>query len=132
MKYLNRLRSEGVRPADVVVLSPYRFERSVVNGDLGGLACNLQPLDRAEPDSFRFATVASFKGLESHVVVLVDFDAIEGARRSTELYVAMSRSRSLLAIFLPETERLAYDRLAAAMGARLVGELASPQATRPL
>ena len=47
----------------------------------------------AARDEIRTATVAKFKGLESHAVVLVDVDRVEHERDRRALYVGMSRAK---------------------------------------
>ena len=56
-----------------------------------------------EPGAIRVATISRFKGLESDVVVMVNVDAMEGARNESLLYVGMTRARALLILLIVDT-----------------------------
>ncbi|MFZ9201313.1 MAG: NERD domain-containing protein [Opitutales bacterium] len=83
-------------PEEVVVLSLRGAGRECYAGreTLGGLRrAEFNPLLPAGRDEIRTATVAKFKGLESHAVVLVDIDRVENERDRRALYVGMSRAK---------------------------------------
>lgn len=83
-------------PEEVVVVSLRGAGRECYAGrdELGGLRrAEFNPLVAAARDEIRTATVARFKGLESHAIVLVDIDRIEQERDRRALYVGMSRAK---------------------------------------
>ena len=73
-----------------------------------------------ETRGVRFSTVASFKGLESDVVLLVDIDDLSDEAQSL-VYVGASRARVLLHVFLAESTRERFGELATAFGRRSAG-----------
>lgn len=119
-KCINRFLSEGIRPEQIVVLSPRRLENS---GLRLGLRSVPFPLRQGEEDdgtserAIRFATIGAFKGLEADAVVLVDLDFLSADESSMEVYVGASRAKSLLAVFLWEGMEGAYAERAQAFGA---------------
>jgi superfamily I DNA/RNA helicase len=120
---LTLLIAEGVALADVVILSPVRFERSAAAQLAHDPTYPVIPLAsksgrpprRGEP--VVFSTVHAFKGMESPVVILMDVDRMTGEGPQALLYVAMSRARSHLIVLLHERLR---PVLQAAVQRRLV------------
>lgn len=105
-KVLLRLATEpGIVPDDVVILSRYRLELSAAGKLVDSAHFRVRlvgdsSLNDNRIPTFRFATAQAFKGMESKVVVLCDVDRIENDDDRSLLYVAMSRSRSLLTVLL--------------------------------
>jgi hypothetical protein len=102
---LKRLCAEpDIAPEDIIVLSRYRIEQSIVGRVPDSASYEIRPVDanvsRHRVPTIRFATVQAFKGMESKVVVLCDIERIEGDDDRSLLYVAMSRARSLLTVLL--------------------------------
>jgi DNA polymerase III delta prime subunit len=107
---LRRLLTDGVKPADIVVVSRYRLSNSGVVGAEGGDHFRLVEVDDPVPISsrvpvIRFATAQAFKGMESPVVVLCDVDQVTNGEPQALLYVAMSRARSQLTVLAHEQVR---------------------------
>jgi superfamily I DNA/RNA helicase len=77
----------------------------------------------------RYCTVSSFKGMESDVVVLVNVDDLHSPEARQALYVGLSRSRAVLAVFMSEAVRDEYEDLASEFGERLAatGTSGAPQ-----
>lgn len=93
----------GLNPADVVILSRYRFEQSAAAGVTNTATFCVSPIDcprKTYKPTFAFATAQAFKGMESKAIVLCDVDRIESDEDRSLLYVAMSRARSLLTVLL--------------------------------
>lgn len=99
-----------LRPGQVALLGPHRFENSALCGKawLRKVAI-LEDLDcwRADQGIF-YSTIRSFKGLEADAVVILEIPEKEASPHftTTDLYVACSRAKHLLAV-LPQTERAA-------------------------
>lgn len=109
---------EGGDAADLVVLSPFDFDRSVASGLDGGDAYRVVDIRAAAVTgggavpTVSFCTVQAFKGLESPAVVLCDIEAVDDREPQSLLYVGMSRARSHLTVLLHERTRPAVTRLA--------------------
>jgi superfamily I DNA/RNA helicase len=90
-----------------------------------GLIGSLPPLfdisrggiDSAPADAIRFSTVASFKGLEADIVLLLDVDDLESVGALSSIYVGASRAKVLLVLFLDEGVRSALSEQARRFGA---------------
>lgn len=124
-KIVNRLLSDSLRPSDIILLSRRRHENSVVRNGLPNVPFPItefdpqhEPSDRAIP----FATVGSFKGLESDAVLMIDVDDLSDPDALLSVYVGASRARAYLAFFIAETQTQAYQARAAAFGAGLAGK----------
>jgi VIT1/CCC1 family predicted Fe2+/Mn2+ transporter len=59
-----------------------------------------------QPNAIRYSTIAGFRGLESDAIVVVGVDELTSESVHSLLYVAASRARALLAIFINEEVRL--------------------------
>jgi hypothetical protein len=108
---LRRHLADGVKAADIVVISRFRLENSGVAGVDGGDIFRLAEVGGpVGVDEFlqigprvprvRFVTVQAFKGMESPVVVLCDVEQVSEEEPQALLYVAMSRARSLLTVLV--------------------------------
>jgi hypothetical protein len=107
---LRRLLSGGVKAQDIIILSQSRLTNSGVAGLDGGADFKLVEVDdtlpvRSRVPLIRFATVQAFKGMESQVIVLCDVEHITHGEPQSLLYVAMSRARGHLTVFLNEQTR---------------------------
>jgi hypothetical protein len=114
---------QGIRPADIVVLSPRRLENSCLSNGLISVPAPLTDLGKGEPapGGILFSTVHGFKGLESLAIALADVDNILTPRNAAAVYVGASRAQILLAVFLrksPEDEQ-AYAKRAFEFGQRM-------------
>lgn len=106
---LKRLLADGIKPADIIVLSRFRFQNSSAASLKDGIHFRIVETGDTVRIServpvIRFATAQSFKGMESPVIVLCDIDQITDGEQAM-LYVAMSRARSQLTIFVHERAR---------------------------
>ena len=111
---VERLVKEKMSIADVIILSPRRLENSGLSGveRIAGFPLNdITRRDAAVPDSLRFSTIHSFKGLESPVVIVVDIDQVDSDEPQSLLYVAMSRARSHLILMISDVARPSLERL---------------------
>ncbi len=113
-KSLSALLDSGVKPEDIVILAPKRFEKSAaaalqaVDGipisDLGDIS--------GEPGRcIVFTTIHSFKGMESPTIVLCGISNIDTDEERALLYVGMSRARSHLVLVANEKLKAALPEL---------------------
>lgn len=109
---LDRLMGRGgLSPSEITILSPKPFAESTAARLSGKHAAGLIELDEFAlrhfpPAKVSFAEIASFKGLENEVVILVDLcQTSTGPRSIADQYVGMSRARSLLIMIFLEVVR---------------------------
>jgi len=105
---LRHLLADGVKASDIVVLARTRLANSGIAGIDGGTNFKLAEVDEVERSRVpvvRFATIHSFKGMESPVVVLCDVSHVSENEPQALLYVAMSRARSQLTVLVGEQAR---------------------------
>lgn len=92
---LDELISSGIKPSQITLLSPFKYEKSVAS-KLTKYKIDLYHLDAT---TITYSTIQGFKGLENSVIFLLD---IQTYNKPDLMYVGMSRARTLLYIF--ETE----------------------------
>ena len=101
---LARLVEEDIPVEDIVILSPRRLENSCLAKikQISGFPVvdSSRKLNRSKTQCIRFSTVHAFKGLESKVVMVVDVEKAVESNWQSLMYVAMSRARSLLFMFV--------------------------------
>ena len=105
---IKQLTNNGILLDDIVVLSPMRYERSVV-GTMDQFPVSTDRLCRK--GKLLFSTVQSFKGLESPVIILTDFDSIDYDQKKNLLYVGMTRARSALYILVSDKARRTMNEM---------------------
>lgn len=96
--------ARGLRPDQITILSPFRFERSTVAQVAEQLPRRLVDIGSGSTDdgtALRFSTVAGFKGLESDGLILSDVKDLTSAHALLEIYLGASRACALLAVLLP-------------------------------
>ena len=105
---LDHLLRDGVRQDDIVLLSAVRMSHSVAN-ELQEYPISTERTERK--NKLLFSTVHSFKGLESPVVILIDFDSIDYNQRKHLLYVGMTRARSALYVIMSDKAKRTMDEM---------------------
>ena len=104
---IGRLLKDGMQISDIAVLAPHKLEKTSLAGTERILKHPFQDISQGEDSgnemALRFSTAHSFKGLESPVAILLDFDEFKNRDPQSVRYVAMSRARSLL-VFLSSQE----------------------------
>jgi hypothetical protein len=127
-KVVSGILDEGLRPEDLILLSPRRFSESVASQ----LACRCKTGTVVASDlrsglvpqrvTVGFATIQAFKGMESPCIVICDLENIETEDSQALLYVGMSRARSHLVMMVHKGIR---ERLAGALLRELTKERSS-------
>lgn len=98
--FIEACLQDGFKAGDIVLLSPKG------NESLGKeLEVDCQWSGRIGPypagaGKISHATIQGFKGLEAPVVVVTDFDEIDGAHQQTLFYIGLSRALHRLGVFL--------------------------------
>lgn len=101
-KELTSLLAGGTRPGNIVVLSRYNLENSMLSNER--TVCGLtvkQSMDIFDTSAhtLKYYTIQSFKGLESNVVFLIDVDGFLGISDRAMNYIGMSRAKIMLYVF---------------------------------
>ena len=84
------------RPEDIIVLSMRGAGKESFAGKAEAAGYRLVPYDANsayEEGTIRTSTVFKFKGMESHVVILTDVDALATTRDRRKAYVGMTRAK---------------------------------------
>jgi ATP-dependent exoDNAse (exonuclease V) beta subunit len=102
---IRKLKSEGVAASDIVILGRRRLSNSCLAGaaEIGGFRiADLAALNGAAPplDAIPYATIHGFKGLESPIAIIADVNDVTSADEQALLYIAMTRARSSLSLYL--------------------------------
>ncbi len=100
---IGRLISQGLTPRRITILSPRRREKSCLASVDSIHGIHLYNFPEEKPDGIRFATIRSFKGLESDVVFLIDIVGGAPVCTDADIYVGGSRARYLLYVFVQES-----------------------------
>jgi hypothetical protein len=113
------LLSEGMNPSDLVLLSAKKFPESVASkvscatpkhGTVSVVEIRSGVTPYATGSKLGFATVQSFKGMESSVVIFCDVETVSDDEPQALLYTGMSRARSLLVMMVREPVREAIAK----------------------
>lgn len=124
---IRRWLDSGLTPAEITILSLNRLENGPLSDGLPkGVPASLVDLGSEsgrEPSqsAIRFSTVAGFKGLESDAVIFLDAGDLSCVERSADLYVGLSRARSMMAVGLSESQRPTFELRAIEFGQRIAG-----------
>jgi len=99
MNLISRLIDDGqLKPDQIVILSPYKRERSVASAEKLGRWRIYDLVPGSDAPGITFTTIRAFKGLESDVIIIADIDGGTWSMNAQALYVAASRAKHLLAI----------------------------------
>jgi hypothetical protein len=95
------LNKEKISPVSITILSPFRFEDSVVTN----INVKIKEYGSKSKGYISFCTIYSFKGLENSIILLIDIDSYDNSRL---LYVGLSRAKTMLHVF--ESEKAHKER----------------------
>jgi hypothetical protein len=93
------IAEEGVAQEDIVILSSHALGGSSFAGRRVG-PYSITPYEEGRR-GVRFASIRSFKGLESPIVVLTELGDLPDAAREQQIYVGLSRARNHCLIVAP-------------------------------
>lgn len=93
------LTEEELKPEQITILSPYRYENSVV----ALISSEIPVSNKHDPGKIFFSTIDAFKGLENSVIIITDISDIRWEKDISRMYVGMTRAMSALYIFLSES-----------------------------
>lgn len=111
LKQINRIIDGKLTPNNIVILSPKKFENSIANQlpEIKNLKHSSEILN-SKSNAF-FATIQSFKGMESDYIIIADIDDITSDIAKSILYVGMSRAKFGLIININDLNKKAYKEL---------------------
>ena len=116
---IDDLLAGNIRLDQVVVLSRRRLANSGIPRSLpNGIVLWEAGQPKPSRPHVEFSTIASFKGLERDVVILVGIDDLSGDNARVSLYVGLSRAKGVLVPFVSESQRKRYRELAELLGRR--------------
>lgn len=105
---IKKIKKQRIDMSDVMILSTHRFSKSVIYDErLFESICKFQVMTSANnhlllPESLKYCTIHSFKGLEAKVIILVDIKPPENEDEKALLYTGISRANTLLYLFFDE------------------------------
>lgn len=102
----------GTPSKDIVILSTYKLENSVLCGISN--MCNMKlhenkTLYDQKNSHLNYYTVQSFKGLESSVILYIDIPGFKSLQNRQMNYVAMTRARAMLYLYVDSNIMEEYD-----------------------
>ncbi|GMU85155.1 MAG: hypothetical protein AMXMBFR48_03970 [Ignavibacteriales bacterium] len=112
-KLLSKLSENKLPLHELIIVSPRKFENSCSNSFSGFTIREIKSTSEisATQNFFGFATVQSYKGMESNYVVITDIEDLTSEIAKSLLYVGMSRARYGLTLLIAEAMRSDYREL---------------------
>jgi len=110
---LKKLSESGLPFNELIIVSPRKFENSCSNSFSGFTIREIKnTYEIAAPQNFfGFATVQSYKGMESNYVVITDIEDLTSEVAKSLLYVGMSRAKYGLILLIAESMRNDYREI---------------------
>jgi hypothetical protein len=120
-KAVNRLLGEHVSPQDIIVIGSRRFMNSGLKRGLIKVPFELKDSSDIQDERrvIRYSTIQAFKGLEADAVLVVDVSDLEGRDSLFNLYVACTRARAYMEIFISKNVEKQYRQRAFEFGESL-------------
>lgn len=113
VQQLQKLSSSKLPLNELVIISPRKFESSCSGSVLGFTIREIKNNNEICPAQtfYGFATVQSYKGMESNYILITDIEDLSSEIAKSLLYVGMSRARYGLILFIAETMRNEYREI---------------------
>lgn len=110
---LTKLSQNKLPWHEMIIVSPRKFENSCSNLFSGFIIREIKNTSEivATQNFIGFATVQSYKGMESNYVVITDIEDLTSDVAKSLLYVGMSRARYGLILLIAESRRNDYREL---------------------
>lgn len=107
---LKKVADESLSFNEMAILSPRKFENSCMKSFPGYSIKEIKTANEvsATQKYFGFATVQSYKGMESNYVLITDIEDLASEVAKSLLYVGMSRARYGLILLISETIQSQY------------------------
>jgi hypothetical protein len=113
VQQLQKLSSSKLPLNELVIISPRKFESSCSGSVPGFTIREIKNNNEICPAQtfYGFATVQSYKGMESNYILITDIEDLSSEIAKSLLYVGMSRARYGLILFIAETMRNEYREI---------------------
>jgi hypothetical protein len=113
VQQLQKLSSSKLPLNELVIISPRKFESSCSDSVQGFTIREIKNNNEICPAQtfYGFATVQSYKGMESNYILITDIEDLSSEIAKSLLYVGMSRARYGLILFIAETLRDEYREI---------------------
>lgn len=110
---LQKLSSNNLPLNELAIISPRKFENSCFYSDPGFSIKEIKSNSEISPSQsfYGFATVQSYKGMESNYILITDIEDLSSEIAKSLLYVGMSRARYGLILFISESMRNEYREI---------------------
>lgn len=110
---LQKLSASKLPMNELVIISPRKFENSCSDSVSGFTIRKIKNNSEISPAQtfYGFATVQSYKGMESNYILITDIEDLSSEIAKSLLYVGMSRARYGLILFISETMRNEYREI---------------------
>lgn len=110
---LKKFSSNNLPLNELVIISPRKFENSCSYSVPGFSIKEIKSNCEISPTQsfYGFATVQSYKGMESNYILITDIEDISSEIAKSLLYVGMSRARYGLILFISESMRNEYREI---------------------
>ena len=110
---LKKLSESGLPFNELIIVSPRKFENSCSNSISGFTIREIKNTSEiaAPQNFFGFATVQSYKGMESNYVLITDIEDLTSEVAKSLLYVGMSRAKYGLILLIAESMRNDYREI---------------------
>jgi superfamily I DNA/RNA helicase len=107
---LKKLSNENLPFNEIVILSPKKFENSCLKSFVDYSIKEIKTGNEVSTTQkyFGFATVQSYKGMESNYVLITDIEDLSSEVVKSLMYVGMSRARFGLIVLISETIHTQY------------------------
>ncbi|HVD99971.1 MAG TPA: NERD domain-containing protein/DEAD/DEAH box helicase [Cytophagaceae bacterium] len=98
---------------DLIIISSRKFENSCSDSIPGYTIREIKSCNDISPSQncYGFATVQSYKGMESNYVLITDVEDLSSEIAKSLLYVGMSRAKYGLILFIAESMRIEYKEI---------------------
>jgi len=110
---LQKLSAAKVPLNELVIISPKKLENSCSNSMPGFTIREIKNNGEISPTQsfFGFATVQSYKGMECNYILITDIENLTNEIAKSLLYIAMSRARYGLILYISESLRNEYREI---------------------
>lgn len=107
---LKRLNAEGLPFDELIILSAKKHENSCLKTFVDFTIKEIKSANEisAIKNYFGFATIQSYKGMESNYVMITDIEDLSSSLAKSLMYVGMSRARYGLILFISESKKNQY------------------------
>jgi hypothetical protein len=101
---IKKSKALGYDNSDIVILSLVNDDLCIAR-DLQKLSYKISSAKQPLPNTLRYCTVNSFKGLEAKVVIVTDIEAEENEFKRNQLYTSLTRATESVHVLFSESSR---------------------------